>query len=382
VTKKHSIFLSYASPDRERVLPYYDFLKSNGLQVWMDKHNIAGGQDWDFEIKRALNRASLIIIFISENSIDRRGYIQREIKLALNRSQEMLVGDIFIIPVLLDNNAGIPDQLAQIQVISGEESEIQTELLKSIGIQFENLRTEEMATQEAVGISWTKNVIEEEWDGTPGYHVYCEIVNFRSQEYQKLDEINSIVGGWIASAIQGERAVKLDQNNDLFNFGQDQFMRHGFWEATIDKPNFVGRVMSLPYKLFWHGASAAHPNTGFQTFNFLLDPLVQIDDLGSLFNFNIEALAVLKKEIESQLLVEGKKREIDVDYFREQIRDGLRDWESLNSFIFAEDGIEFLFGPYHVAPYALGSWFATIPYSDVKEHMLKPYQDALGISSQ
>ena len=56
-----SIFISYASPDRERVLEYFDWLKKNGFNVWMDCRSIKAGQNWDFEIKRGLDKATFIL---------------------------------------------------------------------------------------------------------------------------------------------------------------------------------------------------------------------------------------------------------------------------------------------------------------------------------
>src|SRR5258706_13604580 len=82
------IFISYASPDRERIVPYYDSLNARGYDVWMDYRRLKPGQSWDFEIRRALNRAALIIVFVSNNSIDRRGYVQREIKITLDKAME------------------------------------------------------------------------------------------------------------------------------------------------------------------------------------------------------------------------------------------------------------------------------------------------------
>jgi TIR domain len=55
----HTVFLSYATPDRERVLPYYDWLKQSGLDVWIDCRSIRSGQNWDFEINRALDKSGV-----------------------------------------------------------------------------------------------------------------------------------------------------------------------------------------------------------------------------------------------------------------------------------------------------------------------------------
>jgi TIR domain len=73
------IFISYTRNDKGGVLPFFDGLRNKGYNVWMD-HLLKGGQNWDFEIKRALNKAAIIVVFLSATSIVKRGYVQREIK--------------------------------------------------------------------------------------------------------------------------------------------------------------------------------------------------------------------------------------------------------------------------------------------------------------
>lgn len=43
------IAISYATPDRDRVFAYYDYLAREGFNLWMDKKKLKGGQNWDFE---------------------------------------------------------------------------------------------------------------------------------------------------------------------------------------------------------------------------------------------------------------------------------------------------------------------------------------------
>ena len=104
----HRVFISYATPDRDRVIPYYNWLRERGLDAWIDCRSIRPGQNWDFEIKRALDKSSFVVAFISSNSYNRRGYVQRELKIALNNLSEKLVDDIYIVPVIFDDDVGIP----------------------------------------------------------------------------------------------------------------------------------------------------------------------------------------------------------------------------------------------------------------------------------
>src|SRR5574337_1207600 len=96
------IFFSYAEPDRERVSEFYNYLTSLGFAVWMDTQNLKGGQNWDFEIKRAIKEATIVVVLLSNYYVDRRGYAQREIRFALDVAKDKLIDDIYIIHVLLD----------------------------------------------------------------------------------------------------------------------------------------------------------------------------------------------------------------------------------------------------------------------------------------
>jgi len=84
VNEDFQVFISYARPDQEAAAELYDWLKGEGLNPWMDLKHIKGGQNWDFEIKRALDKSAIVIVLWSDNSRDRRGYVQRELKISLN----------------------------------------------------------------------------------------------------------------------------------------------------------------------------------------------------------------------------------------------------------------------------------------------------------
>lgn len=79
--EKPVVFINYASPDRDRVQSFSDHLKAAGFRVWMDHEQLKPSQQWDFEIRRALAHADFVLIFISNNSVNRRGYVPDGIRL-------------------------------------------------------------------------------------------------------------------------------------------------------------------------------------------------------------------------------------------------------------------------------------------------------------
>ena len=97
------IFLCYAKEDEAQVREIYIRLQEEGFQPWMDKIDLLPGQRWEQEISRAIRDSDFILIILSQNSVQRRGFFQREYKLALDTLQELPEDTIHTIPVRLDD---------------------------------------------------------------------------------------------------------------------------------------------------------------------------------------------------------------------------------------------------------------------------------------
>jgi hypothetical protein len=96
------IFLCHANEDKPQVREVYHRLKTEGFQPWLDEEDLLPGQLWNQEIRRALRNSDFILIFFSQTSIAKRGYVQREMKLALDTWEEVPEGQIHTIPIRLD----------------------------------------------------------------------------------------------------------------------------------------------------------------------------------------------------------------------------------------------------------------------------------------
>jgi hypothetical protein len=103
------IFLCHASEDKAQVREVYHRLQAiDGFEPWLDEEDLLPGQDWDYEIKQVLKTSDFILIFLSRISVAKRGYVQREMKLALDAWQELPEEMIHTIPVRLDD-CDVPD---------------------------------------------------------------------------------------------------------------------------------------------------------------------------------------------------------------------------------------------------------------------------------
>lgn len=110
------VFLSYARPDLAEVEKIYEKLRMEGYAPWMDTKSIIPGQRWEIEIDKAIKNADFFLALLSNNSVDRRGVLRKEVRRALDRWQEMLDDDIYLIPVRLEP-CEIPEELEGFQVL-------------------------------------------------------------------------------------------------------------------------------------------------------------------------------------------------------------------------------------------------------------------------
>jgi formylglycine-generating enzyme required for sulfatase activity len=107
------IFLAHASEDKPAVLALYNRLKQAGYKPWLDKKDLIAGQIWRNEIPKVIKASQIFLACLSAKSA-KQGYIQRELRIALDILGEMLPGTIFFIPMRLEE-CEIPDlRLAEV----------------------------------------------------------------------------------------------------------------------------------------------------------------------------------------------------------------------------------------------------------------------------
>ncbi len=114
IAKKLSLFLCHSSLDKTAVQDLYGKLKSDGFEPWLDEKVLLPGQEWELEIRRAVQNSDVVIICLSESSISKEGFVQKEIKLALDIADEKPQDIIFLIPLRL-KQCNVPDVLAKWQ---------------------------------------------------------------------------------------------------------------------------------------------------------------------------------------------------------------------------------------------------------------------------
>ncbi|MCE2672907.1 MAG: SUMF1/EgtB/PvdO family nonheme iron enzyme [Microcystis sp. 53598_E5] len=102
------IFLAHASEDKPAVLALHERLKQAGYKPWLDKKDLIPGQNWRSVIPKAIANSQLFIACLSQRSIAKQGFVQREFKMALNQYADRPPNSIYLIPLRLDE-CDIPD---------------------------------------------------------------------------------------------------------------------------------------------------------------------------------------------------------------------------------------------------------------------------------
>ena len=115
-----SVFLSYASEDRDAARSIGDALTSFGLEAWLDQSELGGGDAWDQKIRKQIRECDYFMPIISTRTQARHeGYFRREWRLAVERTLDMADDHLFLLPVVIDDTveaqARVPEKFLTVQ---------------------------------------------------------------------------------------------------------------------------------------------------------------------------------------------------------------------------------------------------------------------------
>jgi hypothetical protein len=147
------VFLCHARADKPKVRELYSYLRRRRIRPWLDEVDLVGGQDWQVEIPKALATSDAIIICLTKSSVDKEGYVQREIKFALDKALEMPEGHIALIPVRFED-CKVPDSLSRFQWVDLFEEAGYAKMMRALKFRADQLK---LATVEL-----SKKELEEE----------------------------------------------------------------------------------------------------------------------------------------------------------------------------------------------------------------------------
>jgi len=103
VDRKLKVFLCHATQDKPVVRELYRRLALEGwIDPWLDEENLLPGMDWEYEIEKALDESDAICVCLSNTSVSKEGYLQRELRFVIDVALEKPEGAIYILPVRLE----------------------------------------------------------------------------------------------------------------------------------------------------------------------------------------------------------------------------------------------------------------------------------------
>ncbi len=97
------VFISYAREDKGFAERLYNDLKDRGVPAWIDYEDMLPGQDWEIAIKEAIQRSSFFLAILSNHSVSKTGYVQKELKVAFAWYEQMPPSRIFVIPIRIED---------------------------------------------------------------------------------------------------------------------------------------------------------------------------------------------------------------------------------------------------------------------------------------
>lgn len=142
-TRRLKVFLCHASQDKPTARELYKRLAAEKwIDPWLDEENLLPGQDFDLEIYKAARDSDSIIICLSKVSVAKEGYVNKEIRRALDAADEKLEGAIYIIPLRLDDCTPSFERLKQLHYADYFTPNAHEKLIKSLRLRADVLKIE------------------------------------------------------------------------------------------------------------------------------------------------------------------------------------------------------------------------------------------------
>lgn len=372
-TQKLSVFISYATEDYDKVLPIYEYLEKIGLQPWMDKKNLIPGEDWEKALWKAARKADFFLICLSPLAINKRSFLQREVKRALTIWEEKLEEDIYLIPIKIEE-CEIPDSLKNFQWTELFKEDDFDAITRAImeGAKRRNIDVS-FAYVDRSNIKIVKKQIQEEHKGKSPYSVDIEYPQFVGSHETWQQEINQLLSGIAVKHLHENRKFGLERIDDF----DGDFP--GEIESSIDISYTISLIkynlLSIEFGISTYFAGAAHGNFYAETYVFQINPAYEVK-LQDFFNYKVSYLELISNYCTNEIKAQWAEEFGEDDSYNDSIwLDGLAPEENnFDKYILTEKGIEFIFPPYQVGPYVWGTRIVLIEY-----HKILPYLKKDGV---
>jgi hypothetical protein len=274
------VFISHAKEDYKVAERLYEYLLQKGYSPWLDKKKLKVGANWEYEIRKALKESTFVILLLSSISVKKRGYVQKEFKYAVEYSENKLIDDIYIIPILLDK-CEVPDILSKFQWIEIGNENLIEEILNSLNSQRQkylgSLSPELIEINDYTSFSINLNI------NIPNNIEYlCDLPLFYENNFFDVHFVNTF--------IQQKALEVISEHRKWINADLDYFKgrEHPFYfeiSHAIKKLDKDFLSLTIFYNSDFGGV---HPNTNVDTLNFAFHPdrILRFRDIVKYNNIN------------------------------------------------------------------------------------------------
>src|SRR6266571_7382599 len=207
--KPLKMFLSYAREDSSEVEKLYYHLRRAGFQPWLDIKDILAGEKWERSIWRAVRAADFFLACLTNRSVNKRGFLQKELKQALNIWQEKLQDDIYLIPCRLEE-CEVPEDLREFHWVDLFKPDGWERLLKAIA---EGDQRQGRAYQQVSAAGPIHHVItKQHTDSDKDHLLYLAEISYPQIQPETdpwVVEVNARIHGWAVQLLQDFRKQSL-----------------------------------------------------------------------------------------------------------------------------------------------------------------------------
>ncbi|MCV3271516.1 TIR domain-containing protein [Roseobacter sinensis] len=338
------VFISYAREDIEIAKELFALLKKNGFRPWLDKENLLPGQDWASELESAVKGSDAQLFLCSPRSVNKRGFFQREIRIALESAKSLLDSDVSIIPYLVEP-CDLPESLARYQWVDRSEPGSHFKMIKALALVAEQRGFfEETSEKKPVVVEYEAS---EKLELDRGFQSSVSVPKLRFPRDPDLSNlINAFLSGQAFQSLSEFRRANIDDQ-----FALERSIPNEFHLTT--EPEYLNEfVVSVVNYVWWYGGGA-HGNSYRSSLN------VDIADQGTfrvsdLFNSLDEIVEFVREEI--------TRRGVDPLVEPDELGGTVKSSLDTKSYI-SSAGVRILFDPYEIFPYAFGNFDILLPSS-------------------
>jgi len=348
------IVLSYAPDDTHRIERFYRAFQEAGLEPWMDSKDRPQGALWEAALSLAVRRCDLLVVFISQHSIDKYGLMHKELLHALSNWDKKESDDVHVITVRLES-CKIPDQIARFQKFDALDETKTSQLVILLRVLHGKATGKFDFLPERIEYRLTQISSEKP--------THCDIgvtiPEFHMADGEKLASVNSLIEGTARNILEVFLAHAVPMLSPEENSESElEELRDGFWlQPTV--LTGTHSLISLEFYISTRISGEARRQYYTKTLN------IDVENSSELFLKDLVtnqdmAMNFFSRYCENALTAES------------EFRLAAKDWKfdssgvsPFQSFGFRNADLIFIFAPRPIGEHAFGRKRVELPFNDV-----------------